>query len=379
VTYRFFIAFYIEVNFLKENYKFFLSVNNNERSDTMANNFNINEIRKNVIDRLVKTSKDPLSNDHLTMDLWEWPQGVALYGLLKNYENSKDENYINYLISWYENMLSQELPEKNVNTMAPFLTLAHIYELTKNEKYLEYCTEWAEWIMHEMPRTEEGGLQHITTHLVNEGQLWDDTLFMTVLFLAKMGKVLGNEDYINESIKQFLLHIKYLFDPRTGLWFHGWTFLERNHFGDVFWGRGNCWFTAGAVEFIEILELECALKDYIIDTLEAQVKKLVELQSEGGMWHTVLDDSTSYVETSATAGFAFGILKAVRKGYISDKYLPAAQKAVNAVLKAIKEDGTVEGVSYGTAIGMDKNHYKNIEICPTAYGQALSILLLTEL
>lgn len=345
----------------------------------MISNFNINEIRKNVIDRLVKTSKDPLSNDHLTMDLWEWPQGVALYGLLKNHQKSNDESYMNYLTYWYENMFTKGLPEKNVNTMAPFLTLSCLYELTKKDEYLNYCMEWAEWIMHEMPRTEEGGLQHITTHLVNEGQIWDDTLFMTVLFLAKMGKVLGREDYINEAINQFLLHIKYLYDSSTGLWFHGWTFLKRNHFGDVLWGRGNCWFTAGAVEFIEILNLQGPLKAYILDTLEAQVKKLVELQDESGMWHTVLDDPSSYLETSATAGFAFGILKAVRKGYISDKYSAAAEKAAQAVLKAIKADGTVEGVSYGTAIGMNKEHYKNIEICPTAYGQALAILLLTEL
>lgn len=345
----------------------------------METYFNIKEIRKNVIDRLVKTSKDPLSNDHLTMDLWEWPQGVALYGLFKNYQKSHDENYLHYLNNWYENMFLKGLPEKNVNTMAPFLTLAHLYKLTNKAQYLDYCTEWAEWIMHKMPRTEEGGLQHITTHSVNEQQLWDDTLFMTVLFLAKIGKVLGREDYIKESIKQFLLHIKYLYDSSTGLWFHGWTFLERNHFGNVLWARGNCWFTSGAVEFIEILSLEGSLKAYIIDTLEAQVQKLVELQDDSGMWHTVLDDPTSYVETSATAGFAFGILKAVRKGYISDKYLPAAEKAVQAVLKAIEPDGTVKGVSYGTAIGMNKEHYKNIEICPTAYGQALAILLLTEL
>lgn len=75
--------------------------------------------------------------------------------------------------------------------------------------------------MYDMPRTEEGGLQHITYLVENRQQLWDDTLMMTVLPLTKIGLVLGRPEYIEEAKRQFLLHIKYLADLRTGLWFHG--------------------------------------------------------------------------------------------------------------------------------------------------------------
>ncbi len=49
--------------------------------------------------------------------------------------------------------------------------------------------------------------------------LWDDTLFMTVLFLANMGRIRGNKEYIEEAQYQFLLHVKYLTDKKTGMWF----------------------------------------------------------------------------------------------------------------------------------------------------------------
>ena len=314
----------------------------------------------------------------IDIENWEWPQGVGMYGLYKYYEQTGKEEYLNYLYKWYSDRIQEGLPEKNVNTMAPMLTLTYIYEKTKNPHYLELCKEWAEWVIHDMPRTVDGGLQHIVSGEENEQQLWDDTLFMTVLFLARMGKLLDCQDYIDESVRQFLVHIKYLFDKKTGLWFHGWTFIDKNNFAEALWARGNCWYTAGVVDYIEMLALEGGVKQYLIDTLIAQVEKLGELQEEDGMWHTLLDDSNSYVETSATAGFGYGILKAVRKGYIDKKYAVIGHKALQAVISKIAEDGTVEEISYGTGMGRDLDHYRNIPLCPMTYGQALAILILGE-
>jgi unsaturated rhamnogalacturonyl hydrolase len=339
----------------------------------------INNIAERVIDKLLRTKDDPNCNDHFDIEVWEWPQGVAMYSLYLYYKQTGKEEYLNYMIEWYDRRLAGELPKKNVNTVAPLLALIHLYEIKPEEKYLKVCTEWANWIMNEMPRTEEGGLQHITTHLVNDGELWDDTLFMTVLFLSKFGKVTNNEACIKEGISQFLVHIKYLYDTATGLWYHGWNFNGRHNFGKVLWARGNSWFTSGVVEFIDIAEPEDVVKQYLIETLNAQVKALSNLQDkETGLWHTVLNDSTSYVETSASAGFAYGILKAVRKRYISESCKDIGLNAIIGILEKVKEDGTVTGVSYGTAVGENADHYKNIEQKTTAYGQGLTFLSLVE-
>ncbi|WP_218827886.1 glycoside hydrolase family 88/105 protein [Paenibacillus rigui] len=338
---------------------------------------NTAELLEKVFQRLVSANKDN-ANDHMDFDVWEWPLGVALYGLFKYTRFTGKQEYTDFLIDWYDRHLAEGLPPKNVNSVAPLLALIHLYEQTKNEAYLNVCSEWAEWVMYDMPRTEEGGLQHITIIEDNVEQLWDDTLFMTVLFLAKMGKVTGKQEYVDEAVYQFLLHIKYLHDPETGLWFHGWSFIGRHHFGRTLWARGNCWFTAGVVEFLEIAELEGPVKRYLLEALEAQARTLAKLQESDGMWHTILTDPSSYTETSATAGFGYGILKAVRQGYLDASYAATAEKAVQAVIANIDEDGTVLQVSYGTAIGMNDEHYLNIPICPTAYGQALAIMLLTE-
>ena len=50
----------------------------------------------------------------------------------------------------------------------------------------------------------------------NDSQMLIDTLFMTVLFLAKAGVVFGRKDYVEEAKRQCLVHIKYLYDTSCG-------------------------------------------------------------------------------------------------------------------------------------------------------------------
>ncbi|MCI3921466.1 glycoside hydrolase family 88 protein [Paenibacillus sp. TRM 82003] len=331
-----------------------------------------------AFERMVGANEEN-SNTHMDFETWEWPVGVAMYGLFKYYRATGNDRYAALMSDWYDRHIREGLPPKNVNSVAPLLTLIHLYEESRNETHLAVCEEWAQWVLHEMPRTQEGGLQHITIIADNKEQLWDDTLFMTVLFLAKMAKVTGNEAYREEAEYQFLLHIKYLADPKTGLWYHGWSFDGRHAFGNNLWARGNCWYTAGAVEFLDISGVGGAVRRFVVEALKAQAEPLLRLQASNGMWHTLLDDPTSYVETSATAGFAYGLLKGVRMGVLEDAYAETGRKAAEAVLQRIAEDGTVTEVSYGTAIAEDPEHYRTIPITPTAYGQSLAIMLLTEL
>lgn len=324
------------------------------------------------------TTQDQPPIDITDFECWEWPQGVGLYALYQHAVFTGSTERLRYLEGWFDRRIRAGLPEKNVNTMAPMLTLAHLAERSGNVQHLGLCAEWADWVMTRMPRTEEGGLQHIVTGAANEQQLWADTLFMTVLFLAKMGTLLRRAGYVEESLRQFLLHIKYLDDRRTGLWFHGWSFRGRHNFARALWARGNSWFTAGVVDYLETTSLSAGPRQFIAATLGAQVRALTTLQAADGMWHTLLDDPNSYVETSATAAFSYGILKGVRLGLLPAASAAVGWKGFDAVMRRIDSDGTVREVSFGTPMGETLEHYRRIPICPMAYGQALTLLLLGE-
>jgi unsaturated rhamnogalacturonyl hydrolase len=252
---------------------------------------------------------------------WEWPQGVGLYGLWKLYTLQKDNEILSQLENSYDDRIKQGLPAKNINTCAPLLALSYLYEVKKKQVYKEVLLEWGEWIMFHLPRTHGGGFQHITSDSINEEEIWDDTLFMTVMVLFRVGMLFNEKKYIQEAIYQVLFHSLYLLDRESGLWFYGFTFKERNHFAGALWARGNSWITITLPVFLSsdlLSESEEKILRYIY---KEQIDNLLLYQDESsGMWHTLINDSESYLETSGSAGIAYGVLEGVKTAILEESY-----------------------------------------------------------
>ncbi|EPE2229243.1 glycoside hydrolase family 88/105 protein [Cronobacter turicensis] len=311
---------------------------------------------------------------------WEWTHGVGLYGIYQYYRQTGDDRMRAVIDDWFAARFAEGATTKNVNTMAPFLTLAYRYEETRDAALLPWLETWAEWAMYEMPRTDHGGMQHITLAEENHQQMWDDTLMMTVLPLAKIGKLLGRQAYVDEAVYQFLLHVENLMDRETGLWFHGWNYEGCHNFANARWARGNSWVTIVIPDFLELMDWpeRHPVRRYLTQVLERQAAALAACQDESGLWHTLLDDPDSYLEASATAGFACGLLKAVRKRYIGKAYVAVAEKAIKGVVANVSPQGELLQVSFGTGMGSDLDFYRQIPLTSMPYGQAMAILCLTE-
>jgi unsaturated rhamnogalacturonyl hydrolase len=265
-----------------------------------------------------------------------------------------------------------------VNTTAPLLGLSELWRRRRQPRYEPVLRDWAERAIATMPRTPEGGFQHNVSDRVNDDELWDDTLFMVALFLASFGQAAGERRLIDEAERQFLVHARYLADPASGLWFHGWTFEGRHNFARARWARGNAWITVGILDLVEFAEIAPSVRAYLLGVLETQIEALLKLQAGSGAWRTLLDDPSSYEEISATAGFGYGLMKAARIGIGPAACRSAGLRALEAVVANIDDRGVVANVSYGTRMGYDLQFYRDIPIQPTGYGQALAILCLTE-
>ncbi|WP_068111075.1 beta-galactosidase BglB [Tropicimonas marinistellae] len=311
---------------------------------------------------------------------WEWTHGIGLYGLFKYWQLTGSEMAMKVITEWFEARLAEGTPTKNINTVAPFLTLANLYEYRPDPTWVPYFEAWAEWVMHEMPRVREGGLQHIVYNSVNDQQMWDDTLMMSVLPLARIGQVLNRPEYIEEAKYQFLTHIHYLADRKTGMWFHGWTFDGNHNFAEALWARGNSWITIAIPEFIEMVDLREGdpVRRHLISTLRRQAEVLRDTQDDSGLWHTLVDDPSSYLEASATAGFAYGLMKGARKRYIDPSFAEVGEKAVRGVIENIDAAGELQQVSFGTAMGDTLDFYREIKLTSMPYGQAMAMLCLSE-
>ena len=337
----------------------------------------IYRVSAQILENIMDDEKDD-NNQLFDMDIWDWSQGVALYGIWKYYKLTGEERYLTYLTKWFDTKLNRPIVH-NINTMAPVLTLCFLYEETSRKEYLEYCENCAEWLMEGLPRTRMGGFQHVTIDSDNNQQLWADTVFMATLFLAKISEITGNARYAGEAKKQLMLHIHYLSDKRTGLWYHGWSFERMDNFAGAFWARGNCWFTIAAAELPGLMELDDWESELFLDIYRAQAEALCRYQTPEGLWHTLVDQEDSYLEVSGSAGIAYGLLKGVRAGLLSKDCGVTALRAAQAVQSHISPDGMVGQVSYGTIVADTLDYYKHVELRPTGYGQNLTLIMLVEL
>ena len=119
------------------------------------------------------------------------------------------------------------------------------------------------------------------------------------------------------------------------------------------------------------------LRTRAVSLLRAQIAALVPFQDGGGLWHTVLDDPSAYLESSAAATFALAIAKGIRCGVLSPELRTVVAQAWEAAQAYVSPDGDFTGVSGGTLPG-DATHYNTIPVGVERFGTGIFLLAAAE-
>lgn len=288
--------------------------------------FNEQEI-KEVIDRVV--------NRTFRMDFsWDWPGGVAFYGVCEAYEATGNEEYLTKLRAWIDEQMEDGLPKLSVNAVSIGHSLLTLYQEAKDEAYLQTAVEMAKFLKNDAVRFADGVFQHtVNSETYNfPQQAWVDTMFMAGYFLLRIGSLLNRKDYFDDGLKQYHGHEDFLQDSVTNLYYHGWDHIAQNHMSGIHWARGNSWAALTMAKALEIVPVTHPSFMIIEGSLRDQLSALVRLQADSGLWHTIVDDPSSYTETSGSAGIAAALLS---KGRLYNKY---TQKSIEGILGKITED-----------------------------------------
>lgn len=325
----------------------------------------------------LKSIIDQVAAYTLNMDLtWDWPCGVAYYGVSRAFEATGEQNYLERMASWCEEYIEAGLPTWTVNTCAMGHMLVTLYKETNDQKYLDLILSKIDYINNKALRFGDRVLQHtVSPNNDFPEQCWADTLFMAAYFQLKVGVMLDDKSLINDALHQYYWHINYLQDENTGLWYHGYNNLTKDHMSGIYWGRANAWAAYTMSRVRKVLPQAYLYPPYmhIDSSLRDQLSALKRLQREDGLWGTVLDYSESYSEVSASAGIAAAMV--MQGNPLHAKY---AQKALQGVLGNIADNGRVLNVSGGTAVMNDKEDYLGIpKKWAQGWGQGLALALLT--
>jgi rhamnogalacturonyl hydrolase YesR len=187
--------------------------------------------------------------------------------------------------------------------------------------------------------------------------LWLDDLYMSVPALVQMGKLTGDKKYYDDGVKQVLQFSQRMFNKEKNVYMHGWV-EEMTVHPQFHWARANGWAIMTLVEVLDVLPETHPGRKAIIQQLQAHAKGLASYQSGEGFWHQLLDRPDSYLETSATAIYAYALARAINKGWIDKMaYAPITFLAWNAVATKVNSKGQVEGTCVGTGMAFDPAFY----------------------
>lgn len=305
---------------------------------------------------------------------WAYVNGVLNVGMVelsdvlndKKYSDYSKENYdfifnnIDYFKKLYDAKRKTEwgafFSMGNLDacgSMAAALT--DVYQLENRKDYRAYLDRAANYILHKQQRLPDGTLCRPKPR---NATIWADDLYMSVPFLARMGKLTGDKEYFDDAIKQVENFNKYLFDPMTALFFHCW-YSDVKMNGVAHWGRCNGWLAMAETQLLNELPTNHPKRQELIHLLLRQIVGYSRYQDISGLWHQVLDKPDSYLESSVTAMFIYAVARAVNEGWINKTYFTIAEDGWKGLRSKVTADGEIQDVCTGTNIGDNISFYYN--------------------
>lgn len=217
------------------------------------------------------------------------------------------------------------------------------YAATKDPVYQPYLTRLADYLA-KSPRLADG-----TRHRPR-GRLMADDPYMSVPYLIRMHRLTGEARYLDDAVQQVLGTRRVLLNPEAGLYRHAWDVKTAQPLGEL-WGRANGWMVLAQVELLSALPAAHPRHAEVLAAFVAQAEALRRVQDPAGGWHQLLNHPESWIETSATGMFVYGLTRGVNEGWLDRSFAADARRGWQALCKKITVDGDIVDVCASTDVG----------------------------
>jgi rhamnogalacturonyl hydrolase YesR len=262
-------------------------------------------------------------------------------------------------------ILTYQPDEFNIDQINSGKMLQRLYARHDDPKYRAAIESLAAQL-EKHPRTSEGAFWHKQRY---PDQLWLDGVYMGMPFLAGVGVMQGDDHKVYEAANEFSIARSNLRDPDTGLYYHAWDEAKIQGWADpetgrsrYVWARGLGWYAMALVDILDVIPADSTTLRAPLEAIIPELAdSLLKTQDESGVWFQIMDmpDAVgNYREASGTAMFTYFLTKSINKGYLSQTYIDAAQKAYTGLVSefvSIYADGSlhlrnvceVGGLGYG--------------------------------
>ncbi|MFF2090617.1 glycoside hydrolase family 88 protein [Paenibacillus sp. NPDC058174] len=272
----------------------------------------------------------------LSMQRYSWEQGVAAQALLES--GDTDLAFLLARDAVNRQDASGKLGVMNdgysvTDSAANGEAVARAAQVTGDPLFVQGAASMLDWLLHYAPKTEEGILRHV----IDKPQVWIDSFYMAPPFLAVSG-------HYEEAVKQIDGYRKLLWDPEAKLFAHIYDDEAKSFIREAHWGVGNGWAAAGMIRVLASLpDGMTEERERIASYLQQSIDGCLAHLREDGLFHDVMDDPTTFVETNAAQMVSYSIYRGVQLGVLDKNYIRFADQMRAAVHTRVDESGLVQG------------------------------------
>ncbi|KAF0238716.1 MAG: glycosyl hydrolase family [Prolixibacteraceae bacterium] len=207
-------------------------------------------------------------------------------------------------------------------------------EKTGEAEFTEAYKKMLDYLLNKAPKSADGILYHV----LNSPEFWIDALYMAPPFLCVAG-------YPVEAVKQIEGYRKVLWNTEKQLFSHRFHDEKKMFPNEKFWGVGNGWAMASYARIIDTLPGNMQTeRTRLIKYATENIKGCLPFLRSDGLFHDIIDDSTSFVETNFAQMVAYTIYRGIKSGWLIKTYLEKAEKMREAAHAKVDEHGYVQGV-----------------------------------
>lgn len=201
-----------------------------------------------------------------------------------------------------------------------------------------------------------------------------DALYHLPPALAAYGRLVGDEERVIAAVRMSIATIELL--RCEGGWAQ-WYDSARRENNAVPWSRGVGWALLGLLDLLEIAD-GAEGSDAITREVTRMLDVLAQTQTGDGNWPAVLGDTAAATETSTSAFYVAGALRAQSLG-LGEAPRVVLDHAVDAVLRCVDKDGIACGVSADVLPQWDRSAYRQFACEPSPWGQGAALRAIAAL
>ena len=273
----------------------------------------------------------------LAMQRMSWEHGVAAQAFFEIGDNATGILLAREAVhrQHADGRLANTWPDECLDPGANGGPVLAAYQLTGEPIFKHAADRMADYFLNRAPRTSDGTLHHTT-----QGHFTlVDGIYHLAPFLALAG-------YPQEAVRQIEGIRKIHFLPHKKLYAQMWDVDKQVFSRGVCWGGAQGWMAGALMRVLQALPPSMAAENR---RLAAYLNELVDsclahLRPDG-LFHDVIDDPATFVETTAGLMLAYAIYRGMQAGWLEGSYAVSAGLMRAAGYAKVDENGILQGAA----------------------------------